>query len=74
MAHSAREMLLSQSTIPDPQVLFSAIGDAHTDCAPLQIGQFESGLEMDDWLTKIYLESGGGGGKIQSDITTGVEE
>ena len=60
------KMLLSQSTIPDPQVLFSAIGDASCDSAPLQIGQFESGLEMDDWLTKIYLEGGGGGGNHES--------
>ena len=28
---------------------------------PLQMGQFESGLEMDDDLGKIYLEGGGGG-------------
>lgn len=54
-------LLVSGGYIPDPQVLFAAIGDAYTDKAPWQIGQFESGLEMDDWLTKIYLEGYGGG-------------
>lgn len=54
-------MLLGQSAIIDPQILFGAIGDAYSDRSPLQIGQFESGLEMDDWLTKIHLEGGGGG-------------
>lgn len=44
----------------DPQVLFAAIGDAVSDRAPFQVGQFESGLEMDMWLTRMWLESGGG--------------
>jgi len=63
---SFMKMLLSQNTIPHPQVLFSAIGDAYSDSTPLQVGQFESGLEMDDWLTKMYLEGGGGGGNHES--------
>ena len=37
-----------------------AIGDAVSDRAPLQVGQFESGLEMDMWLTRIWLEGRGG--------------
>ena len=60
------KMLLTQNTIPHPQILFAAIGDYFSDDAPFQIGQFESGLEMDDWLTKIYLEGGGGGGNHES--------
>lgn len=59
-------MLLGQSAIVDPQILFGAIGDAYSDRSPLQIGQFESGLEMDDWLTKIHLEGGGGGQASES--------
>ncbi len=48
--------------IADPQLLFMAIGDAVSDNAPLQIGQFESTAElMDQWLTWSYLEGGGGG-------------
>ena len=47
--------------VEDPQVMFSAIGDHHTDRVPLQIGQFESGTdELNDCLSKVYLEGGGG--------------
>jgi hypothetical protein len=46
--------------VTDPQVLFAAVGDAVSDRAPFQVGQFESGLEMDAWLTRIWLEGGGG--------------
>ena len=49
--------------VADPQVLFMGIGNAIGDMAPLQIGQFESNDKlMDQWLTRIFLEAGGGGG------------
>jgi hypothetical protein len=54
-------MLVQKGYVAHPQVLFGAVGDAYCDRVPLQIGQFESGLEMDDDLGKIYLEGGGGG-------------
>jgi hypothetical protein len=48
--------------VPDPQVLFLGIGDHEVDRAPLQVGQFESSDELlDHWLTKLYIEGGGGG-------------
>lgn len=53
--------LIQKGYVAHPQILFGAVGDAHSDSVPLQIGQFESGLEMDDDLGKIYLEGGGGG-------------
>lgn len=54
--------LLGACAIPDPQVLFMAIGDATSDHAPLQVGQFESTAELiDQWLTWSFLEGGGGG-------------
>ena len=47
--------------IADPQLMFVAIGDATSDQAPLQVGQFESTAElMDQWLTWSFLEGGGG--------------
>jgi hypothetical protein len=47
--------------ITDPQVLFMAVGDAFSDRAPLQVGQFESAeREMDQWLTWSFIEGGGG--------------
>src|ERR671932_770704 len=54
-------VLIQRGYVADPQLLFGAVGDAYCDGVPLQIGQFESGLEMDDDLGKIYLEGGGGG-------------
>lgn len=54
-------VLIQKGYVAHPQVLFGAVGDAYCDLVPLQIGQFESGLEMDDDLGKIYLEGGGGG-------------
>jgi len=60
-------LVLRKGYIEDPAVLFGAIGDYnnHED-APLQIGQFESGIEMDDNITHIYLEGGGGGSYEES--------
>jgi hypothetical protein len=54
--------ILMDCQIRDPQILFMAVGDAVSDNAPLQVGQFESTAElMDQWLTWSYLEGGGGG-------------
>lgn len=59
--------LLQQCHIADPQLLFMAIGDATSDRAALQVGQFESTAElMDQWLTWSYLEGGGGGSGEES--------
>lgn len=53
--------------IKDPQVLFLAIGDHEYDSTPLQVGQFESSDELlDSWLTKVYIEGGGGGNDGES--------
>ncbi|MCK6548018.1 VWA domain-containing protein [Myxococcota bacterium] len=53
--------VLEACKVPDPQLLFMAIGDAHSDRAALQVGQFESTAElMDRWLTWTFLEGGGG--------------
>lgn len=47
--------------IKDPQILFLMLGDHVYDRFPLQVGQFESGdEELDLWLTRSYLEGGGG--------------
>lgn len=59
--------VLEASGVVDPQVLFMAVGDATSDWAPLQVGQFESTAElMDQWLTWSYLEGGGGGSHQES--------
>jgi hypothetical protein len=59
--------VLMDCGLRDPQLLFMAIGDATNDTAPLQVGQFESTAElMDQWLTRSYLEGGGGGSGEES--------
>lgn len=58
---SLMRLLIQKGYVEHPQLLFGGSGDAYCDQVPLQIGQFESGLEMDDDLGKIYLEGGGGG-------------
>lgn len=53
--------VLAGCSVPDPQLLFMAVGDAYSDRAALQVGQFESTAElMDQWLTRSFLEGGGG--------------
>jgi len=53
--------------VAHPQVMFMALGDATSDQAPLQVGQFESTAElMDQWLTWSFLEGGGGGSGEES--------
>ncbi len=64
-------LLIQKGYLEHPQMLFGAVGDAYCDSVPLQIGQFEAGLEMDDDLGKIYLE-GGGGGQVHETYELGL--
>lgn len=77
MGHIPHEMIknglptlmgtLIQNGVPDAALIFGAIGDHEADRCPLQIGQFESGdAELDMWLTRTYLEGGGGGNAGES--------
>ncbi len=60
-------LLIRKNYLSDPQVLFAAIGDfPNHEAAPLQVGQFESGLEMEDDMSRIYIEGNGGGQKHES--------
>jgi len=59
-------LLLRKDYVRDPQILFGAVGDYFSDRVPLQVGQFESGVEQDDDLTKLVLEGGGGGSYQES--------
>ena len=56
-----------QAGVLSPAVLFTAIGDHEADSYPFQVSQFESGdVELDMWLTRTYLEAGGGGNAGES--------
>lgn len=60
-------ILTRKGYIPDPQIMFSAIGDATArDLIPLQVGQFESGDEMEGDISNMYLLNGGGGSMEES--------
>lgn len=58
--------ILDRKPIPDPHVMFMAIGDANFDSAPLQVSQFEADNRIVEQLTQIYLEHGGGGNLFES--------
>ena len=51
---------IKRAGIAHPQILFGAVGDHRSDAVPLQVGQFESGLEMEDDLGRVFMEGGGG--------------
>lgn len=58
---------LINHNVPDAHVLFGGVGDHYSDKYPLQVGQFEAGTEeLNNWLTKIYLEGNGGGQRKES--------
>ncbi|MFA5767281.1 MAG: hypothetical protein WC919_05135 [Candidatus Paceibacterota bacterium] len=61
-------LLMRKGVVEHPQIMIGAIGDASggTEVAPLQVGQFESGIEIEDCLTNIYLEALGGGQNTES--------
>lgn len=59
-------LLLRKGYVAHPQILFGCIGDEYSDRGSLQVGQFESGIEMDDDFTKFWLEGGGGGSYEES--------
>lgn len=60
------ENLLKTKSIPDPQVMFAAIGDTEFDKAPLQVTQFESDNRIEEQLKRLYLEGGGGPNQSES--------
>lgn len=59
-------MLLEGKYVPDPQMLFYAVGDATCDRVPFQVSQFESDNRISEQLTQVYLEGGGGGQNTES--------
>jgi hypothetical protein len=59
-------LLMRKGYLEHPQILIGGIGDATCDAAPLQVGQFESGIEIEEDLGKLFLEGGGGGSITES--------
>lgn len=60
-------LLTRKGYVDHPHILTMAIGDAENpDKVPLQVGQFEAGIEIENDLTNLVLEGGGGGSKQES--------
>jgi hypothetical protein len=56
-----------KGVISYPALLFGAIGDASSDKAPIQVGEFESDdLKAEEHLSNIYREKNGGGNGWES--------
>ena len=60
------DQLTKAGYLEHPHILLAAFGDAYSDRASLQVGQYEAGNEMDTVLSKFYLEGGGGGSGEES--------
>lgn len=59
-------LLTTKAYMEDPAICVSAIGDAWCDSVPFQVGQFESGVEIDQDINNIFMEGGGGGNRVES--------
>lgn len=57
--------ILDTKPVTNPHMLMMALGDIRYDLAPLQVTQFEVDA-VDEQLTDLYLEGGGGGNNTES--------
>lgn len=54
--------IMQRQYAEDPAISFAAIGDATAgDTAPLQVCDFAVRDELDAWISRLFLEEGGGG-------------
>jgi len=54
-------------SVNDAQISFMGIGDEYSDTSPIQMTQFETSDELvNKWLTKLFIENGGGGNDGES--------
>jgi hypothetical protein len=58
--------IMMQNYLTDPAISFCAIGDYTCDEAPLQVTEFGQGKGIDQLISKMYLEGGGGGSYFES--------
>lgn len=58
--------IMMQNYLKDPAISFSVIGDAYCDNSPIQICDFAQGSDLDMWMSKLWLEGGGGGQSRES--------
>jgi hypothetical protein len=58
--------ILERASIPNPHVMFMAVGDVNYDRFPLQVTQFEADIRIAEQLKDLYLEGGGGPNNSES--------
>jgi hypothetical protein len=58
--------IMFQNYLKEPSISFCAVGDYTSDEAPLQISKFGCGSQIDDLISNMYLEGGGGGTHYES--------
>lgn len=58
--------LEQQGYLKDFSISFAAVGDCTCDGAPFQVCDFAQGKSLDDGISKMYLEKGGGGQQCES--------
>ena len=52
--------IMAQASIPNPHVMFMAVGDVVYDKSPLQVTQYEADIRIAEQLKDFWLEGGGG--------------
>ena len=58
--------IMMQKYLGDPALSFCAVGDVTCDDSPLQVSEFGQGKAIDQLISKMYLEGGGGGNQHES--------
>lgn len=58
--------IMQQKYLEDPGISFAAIGDHNCCTAPLQVSEFGAGIELDQMISKLYMEGNGGGNEHES--------
>ncbi len=53
--------IYDRKPVTDPHIMVAAIGDAKTDCSPLQVTQFEADICLADQIRRLHVEGNGGG-------------
>ena len=58
--------LLMNGYVVDPSISICAIGDIESDSSPLQVTNFLQGKDIDNSISKLFLEGGGGANERES--------
>jgi len=58
--------ILLQGYLDEVSIGFAAVGDVNSDKAPIQVSNFAQGTDIDQQISKMYLEGGGGGQSYES--------